>query len=200
MTFPRIEATGGFFLLLAWLNYMDRQGIVPLCLMACLFHELGHIAVLRLLKIPIRRIRVTAVGAELSLSRALSHAEEGMASLAGPGANLILALVLSRWERSLTFAGINLALGCFNLLPVRQLDGGRALCATLSLMTSPGPAYRVCFWIDKVFIAFLLTVGLTLVAAGGNITLILVALWLCAQLIFSKQGNRTCHGGTKRVK
>ena len=143
---------------------------------------------------------MTAVGAEISMSRTLGHAEEGMASLAGPGVNLIMALVFSRWEWSVPFAGINLALGCFNLLPARQLDGGRALHATLSLMTGPDLAYRICFWIDKALIALFLKVGIKLVSAGGNITLVLVALWLCAQLIFSKQGNKTCHGGAKRVK
>ena len=31
----RVEVTGGFLLLAAWLNYLDRQGIVPLALLSC---------------------------------------------------------------------------------------------------------------------------------------------------------------------
>ena len=45
-----MEATGGFFLLAAWLNYLDRDRIVPLVMAACLLHELGHYLAIRLLK------------------------------------------------------------------------------------------------------------------------------------------------------
>ena len=44
-----MEVTGGFLLLAAWLNYLDRQGIVPLALLSCTLHELGHLLVLLLL-------------------------------------------------------------------------------------------------------------------------------------------------------
>ena len=42
MRLGRVEVTGGFLLLTAWLNYLDRQGVVPLALLACALHELGH--------------------------------------------------------------------------------------------------------------------------------------------------------------
>lgn len=200
MTAPRFEATSGFFLLLAWLNYVDGQGIVPACMLACGLHELGHYIVLRVLNVPVHRIRLTAVGAEMEVLRPLAHGEEGAAALAGPGINLMLALIFSRWERFITFAGINLALGCFNLLPVGGLDGGRALYATLSLMAGPELAYAVCSCVDRVLAGLLLMTGLLLLGAGGNVTLLLVALWLCAQPILSKGGNRACHGALKRVK
>ena len=34
MRLGRVEVTGGFLLLTAWLNYLDRQGVVPLALLA----------------------------------------------------------------------------------------------------------------------------------------------------------------------
>lgn len=40
----RIEMTGGFLLLLAWLNYLDREFLLPMALAACGAHELGHLA------------------------------------------------------------------------------------------------------------------------------------------------------------
>ena len=55
MRLGRVEVTGGFLLLTAWLNYLDRQGVVPLALLACALHELGHWAALRALGARVRR-------------------------------------------------------------------------------------------------------------------------------------------------
>ena len=74
----RVEVTGGFLLLVAWLNYLDRSFVVPLALAACGVHELGHIFVIRRMGGAIRGIRLTAVGAELILSRPLGYWQEGL--------------------------------------------------------------------------------------------------------------------------
>ena len=79
----RVEVTGGFLLLTAWLNYLDRQGVVPLALLACALHELGHWAALRALGVRVRRVRLTAVGAEMEVDRGLSYGGELLAALAG---------------------------------------------------------------------------------------------------------------------
>ena len=118
----RVEVTGGFLLLAAWLNYLDRQGIVHLALLYCALHELGHLLVLRLLGVRVRRLSITAVGAEMEIDRSLSYGGEILAALAGPLVNLALALTFCRFSRGWVFAGLNLALCCFNLLPVGRLD------------------------------------------------------------------------------
>ena len=76
MRLGRVEVTGGFLLLTAWLNYLDRQGVVPLALLACALHELGHWAALRALGARVRRVRLTAVGAEMEVDRTLSYGGE----------------------------------------------------------------------------------------------------------------------------
>ena len=48
MRLGRVEVSAGCLLLLAWLNYWDTQGVVPLALAACLLHELAHYGALRL--------------------------------------------------------------------------------------------------------------------------------------------------------
>lgn len=106
-----MEATGGFFLLAAWLNYLDRDRIVPLVMAACLLHELGHYLAIRLLGGDVKLIRLTAVGAEMVLSRPLSYGREGAAALAGPLVNLMLAALFCRWSWGQLFAGLNLVLG-----------------------------------------------------------------------------------------
>lgn len=176
----RIEVTGGFLLLLAWLNYLDRDFLLPMALLACLAHELGHLAAIRLCGGAIRRIRFTAVGAELELDRALGYWQEGASALAGPGVNLLLAVACCGSGRWMTFAGLNLALALFNLLPVGRLDGGRALYCTLALLAGQDWSDRLCGWLDRGCTAAILGLGLFTAGFGGNITLLAAAFWLLA--------------------
>ena len=55
-------------MLLAWLNYIDRAFLVPMTLIACALHELGHVAAIRLLGGSVKGVRLTAIGAELVLA------------------------------------------------------------------------------------------------------------------------------------
>ena len=204
MGLGRVEVTGGFLLLLAWLNYLDRAFLVPMALAACAAHELGHIVVIRLLGGRVRAVRLTAVGAELVLTRPLGYWQEGLSALAGPGTNLILALVCCGVQSGLTFAGFNLTLAVFNLLPVGRLDGGRALYCTLALLAGPNLADRAGGWLDGLCTAGALAAGLLLALFQQNITLLLVALWLQAlflrQNISSISRNKACQRSRKKVQ
>ena len=190
MRLGRVEATGGFFLLLAWLNYLDTQGLVPMAMAACALHELGHFLTLRRLGGRVRLIRLTAAGAEMVLSRPLGYWQEGLTALAGPGVNLLLALLFCAWPGGTVFAGLNLVLACFNMLPVGRLDGGRALYCTLALLAGPGLAAGARGWLDLLCTAAALAAGLALAAVWGNVTLLLAGLWMLAVLLWDKFGRR----------
>lgn len=196
----RLEVSGGFWLLVAWLNYLDGQGLVPLALLACGLHELGHWFVLSLLGAEVRAVRLTAVGAEMEAARALSYGGEMLATLAGPGVNLALALVFCRLPGGQAFAGLNLVLACFNLLPVGRLDGGRTLRCLLSWLWGPGAALRAGRWLDRALTGGLVLFGALSTCLGGGVTLLLTAGWLFSGLEWEKTGKRTCHPGRKRVK
>ena len=204
MRLGRVEVTGGFLLLLAWLNYLDRSLLVPAALIACACHEFGHLITIRLLGGAVRGIRLTAIGAELVLARPLGYWQEGLSALAGPGANLLLALACCNISGGLTFAGLNLALAVFNLLPVGQLDGGRALHCTLALLAGPEAADRAGEWMDCLCTSGALAAGLLLAVFGGNITLLLVAFWLLAgclkRNIYDFSRNKACQRGRKKVQ
>lgn len=177
MRLGRVEASGGFFLLAAWLNYLDPAFLVPMAAAACAAHELGHFFTVRLLGGDVKLIRLTAVGAEMVLDRPLSYWQEGLCALAGPGVNLLLALACCEFAQGPVFAGLNLALALFNLLPIGRLDGGRALYCTLALLAGQDLAAKVCGWLDRLCSGSALAAGL-LLALRGNITLLVVALWL----------------------
>lgn len=204
MRWGRVEATSSFFLLLAWLNYLDRQAIVPMAMAACALHELGHYLVIRAVGGNIKLIRLTAIGAEMVVDRPLGYWQEGVSALAGPAVNLALALFFCVWDWGLTFSGLNLVLACFNLLPVGRMDGGRVLGCALALLAGPDLAAQVGACLDWVCSAVLLVLGFLLAKAGGNITLLLVSIWvagLCFQTTrFDRRRNRTCQRGRKQVQ
>lgn len=174
----RVEATGGFLLLMAWLNYADQQGLLLPALAACVLHELGHLLAVRLCGGAVERLRLSAVGAELRLGRGLSYGRELLCALAGPAANLAAALAWARTEGGALFAGVNLALGCFNLLPAGRLDGGRALRCVLAPALGPDRAGRLGERLDRALSLLLVGAGCAAVCRGGGFTLLLVALWL----------------------
>lgn len=119
--------------------------VLPVVLASALGHELGHLAALRAAGARVTRVRLTAFGAEIFAdTRYLSYPREILCTLAGPAVNLALAVVLARAAGNFEAAGANLLLGCFNLLPVPALDGGRALHLLVSWLWDPAAADAVC--------------------------------------------------------
>lgn len=141
----KLEAGWGFAALLALSLLAGAGGVLPLILFSALCHEAGHLLALRLAGARVERLRLTAFGAEIRAdTRRLSYPREILCTLAGPAVNLLLALLFARLMGSYVAAGANLLLGCFNLLPVPALDGGRALYLLVSWLIDPPAADRIC--------------------------------------------------------
>ncbi len=96
----------------------------------CALHELGHITAMKLLGIRIRGLTLYSGGVKLkSDSLALCGTLTEISVLAaGPLVNLLLGAAGCFFGNRL-FAGINISLLLFNLLPLSSLDGGRILAA-----------------------------------------------------------------------
>ena len=146
----RVFVSGGFVLLTAWFALVNGWQLLAVILSAALLHELGHLLVLGLLGGRVRALRISVFGAELVTSAGcLSYPGELAATLAGPAVNLLCGFVLAplgAW----TAAGAHLALGIFNLLPVRPLDGGRALELAVSWRWDPEAGDRIARWTGAV--------------------------------------------------
>lgn len=178
----RVRPTGGFVLLAAW--FAAANGWEPLAtvLGASAVHELGHWAVLRWLGAAVTGFRLSALGAVLETDSArLSYGGELAAVLAGPAANLMAALGLaalggSRWPAAI---GANLVLCAFNLLPIRPLDGGRALYLLAAWLAGPAAGEGAARWLGAVTAAFLAAgLGFVMWRTGGS-------LWLLPALFAS---------------
>lgn len=175
-------------LLIALLYYLDHSGITLWVLLACGFHELGHYGMIRAMGGRIRRFSLSAKGAELQLSAAypLSASEMTLAALAGPAVNLLLALGSTFLARRglgrglFLFAGVNLGLAGFNLLPIRWLDGGRALegCFAWLQMERAGQWILSGFSYGTILLLLLFGGSVFLQSGGKSFTLLLAGGWM----------------------
>jgi len=184
----KVQFTGGFLLLAAW--FVLANGWAPLAtvLGAAAVHELGHWIALRRLGAAVTGFRVSVLGAVLETdSGRLSYGGELAAVLAGPAANLLAALALTALDRGrlpgggcwFAFIGANLVLCAFNLLPIRPLDGGRALYLLASWLGGPAAGEAAVRWLGTVTaLALAAVLGLVMWRSGGSLWL-LPALCAC---------------------
>ena len=169
----RIRISGGFWLLAAWFTLVNGWQLLAVILSAAALHELGHLLVLRLLGARVRELRVSVFGAELMTSAArLSYPGEIAAVLAGPAVNLLCALVLGG-AHAWVAAGAHLSLCLFNLLPVRPLDGGRAVYLAISWLLGPAAGDRAARWIGSTAaLALAILLGEVMRRTGGSLWLL----------------------------
>ncbi len=148
-----------------------------LCFFACVvLHELGHCLTARRFGINTRRILLLPIGGMADMEEIPRQpSREIVMTLAGPAVNFVIAgalwLVVRHFKDDVPLyspAGLlselflwNLVMGCFNLIPVFPMDGGRILRALLATRL---PYVRATFWAASV--------GKVLAVAG-----IAVALW-----------------------
>ncbi|MCL2081351.1 MAG: M50 family metallopeptidase [Oscillospiraceae bacterium] len=124
----RLDITPGFVLLLAYLTFHDDMFIMLVT--AALLHELAHAAATLLQGGDLISCRLSASGAFIRAG-GLSYGREAAAVAAGPIASITAAVIGARLGFGM-FAGVSLALGLVNLLPARELDGGRLVELLLS--------------------------------------------------------------------
>lgn len=182
--FRRIQISPGFCLLAVWFALDNGWRMLGTVLGAAAIHEMGHCLVLQALGAPIGGLRIGIFGAELATDRrGLSYPGELAAVLAGPGANLLCAVLLTllgrtRWA---VFTGANLVLCVFNLLPVRPLDGGRALYLLTAWAAGPAAGERAVRWAGGAA-SLLLAASLifVMIRTGGSLWLLPAAAELLA--------------------
>lgn len=155
-----------------------------------LLHELGHCLVARHFGIRVVDITLWPLGGMARMSAVPESSWiEGWIAIAGPAVNFALAAIsapLFLWlhatggGRSLTlylvsaFAGINVAMGVFNLIPVFPTDGGRVLRAFLARNGGWVRATERAVLVGRIIAVALAVLGIV----SGEWMLPLLALWL----------------------
>ncbi|MCL2368718.1 MAG: M50 family metallopeptidase [Oscillospiraceae bacterium] len=186
LRFGRVSASGGFVVMAALVYLFDTRGFVPLLILVALVHELGHFVAIWALGGQVLRLDRGLVGLRTDYEgRRVGYPGEIGIALMGPAANLALAYgasLLGRHTGSETaffLAGISLGASVFNLLPIYQLDGGRALYCFMAWAVDADWGGRVICVISCVLIFLLLLAGLLLFYwSTWNFTLLTAAIWL----------------------
>jgi len=186
LQFDRVSVSGGFIVMVALVYLFDTNGFVPLILFAALVHELGHFVAIRALGGRVLRLYLGLIGMRMDYEgRRVGYWGEIAIACMGPLFNLALAYgasLLGRYTGSETaffLAGISLGAALFNLLPIYQLDGGRALYCLLAWAVDVDWAGRVSCVMSCALIFVLLLGGLLLfLCSAWNFTLFTIAVWL----------------------
>ena len=120
-----LEINLSFFLSLALGWELGRvTGLDALSALFALFwHELGHLLLLRLCRIPIRRIRLSAAGIRIDPAPGLYPPLKIALPILG-GSLFSLSMAALMLFCQLPDGYLHLAIGAFSLLPLPGLDGG----------------------------------------------------------------------------
>lgn len=136
-------------------------GLIVLFFVCVILHELGHSLTARRYGVQTSRILLLPIGGMAELDQIPRRpAAELLITVAGPAVNFVLVALLlpfawhgffSEEEVALYSAGglviqlcaANLIMGCFNLVPVFPMDGGRILRALLAIKL---PYLTATYW------------------------------------------------------
>lgn len=181
----RLRISPGVPLLLAAFVWLASPLLLGAILSAAVCHELGHWLVLRRVGGRIQRLHITVFGAEMQVDdRRISYGGELLTAAAGPVSNLLLAAAMGLlgrwWEPLYLLAGAQAVLGCFNLLPILPLDGGRMLWLALCWGTDPFLADRVTRAVSLAAAGLLTVAGAALARRSPFLLWTAAALLVCA--------------------
>ncbi len=143
---PLVFLWGALLLLTVPLPWLLAAGL------AMAVHEACHYAAIRLLGGQARGFRLGPRGALMETS-ALTPGRELLCALAGPGGSMALGLLLPVLPRT---ALCGILQGCYNLLPLFPLDGGRIL-RCLGTLTG---WERAAAWVERCLLLLLCLLAL----------------------------------------
>ncbi len=181
----RFSFTVSFLFPILLLLWKSSPKEILIFLSAVLFHEAGHLLALYTFGYKAKKFSFSLSGAAItSDSSFIPYRKEILIYLAGPLGNavgMLIAFFLLRIDftkEGMLLFFCNLLLFLFNLLPIRGLDGERALSAYLSLFFEMDRCERYCNTVSNISLTLLFFFSLYLFIFGKNPSLLLLSLTL----------------------
>ncbi len=166
-------------------------GLLALSYLTALFHELSHVAAMKICRISAKRLDVQPFGicAYLNNVSVFSSYKEAFIAVCGPLFNFSAAAVLFILKSYINFSYleyliyINLSMGVFNLLPALPLDGGRIFRSLLSMKFGIIKAYNFMLSLSKKIIVLILAFGIIIILfVPFNFSLLLISVFLLSNV------------------
>ena len=170
--FPFFAVTAFFLSGELWLNYLYA-------LIFSLLHETGHLLAMVYFGCIPDSIVFGMSGIKITKKElSLSPIQECVTALSGPFVNLIMMLIFSFCMKSLPFV-INTGLLIFNLLPLKNLDGGRFIYNMMLHFSDNIHAVRVLFAAECITLIFLIILLIfSLIKDFANTTFVFFVLMI----------------------
>ncbi|MBO5227133.1 MAG: hypothetical protein J6B17_03485 [Ruminococcus sp.] len=128
-----VRAEFSFITVCALICTINNGSMLKNSLFAAVLHEMAHLTAMLILGIGLKSVSFHGCGVRIyPEDRLLSYGKEIFILLAGPSSNLIMFLILYHYNGN-EAAAAQLGLGLMNLMPCRNLDGGRVLRCCLSI-------------------------------------------------------------------
>lgn len=175
-----------FFAFIAILFMFDQTAMMGLSLLAAILHEVGHILAMKAMKCPAHSILLRPGAVVINTAKIQkTYKQDIFISFAGPLVNFIAAFFCAIFLNYATsdfltsFMWINIALGTFNLLPTKGLDGGRILQSILLQKMSARRANIAINILTFIIISGILSAGIYIFLSDfQNPTLLIVGAYL----------------------
>ena len=155
-------------------------------LSAALIHEGGHIAAAKILKIPIKCMRLDIFGAIIETDLLLcSYKKEAVLCLSGPLANIVSVIIVSTFRLPFDIGFFKIAslfFAVINLLPAKGFDGGRAISCLLFSKLNSRTAANLMYVSSFICVFLLWTVSVYFIMRTGSY----LSLFVFSAALFSK--------------
>ena len=165
----------GFFIMVSVICFLTSFETLAVLALSALVHEAGHLLAIALCGGKVRGIELGFCAFNINYDgRGMSYFREAAAALSGPAASLLTALASVLLWRStglgimLSLAGMNIVLGLFNLMPLRFLDGGRAVGALAARFFGEAAAEKAGTVLEAAALTALLVFGVYVYSRTGD--------------------------------
>ena len=163
----------------------DRTGYMLPTLFAVIIHEAAHLFVMWVQDCAPLSIRFIPASVQINKKFSFSPKNDILIAAAGPVANLLLCCCLYFNYAAfgnltiLYYALLNLIIGCFNLLPVKGLDGGTIAYTLICKFKGQQRAALVMRIITLIIAAAVIILAVTLTLRHKfNISVYIVGIYL----------------------
>lgn len=181
----KINISLSFWVIIAILISLNGIKVLLFLLFSCFIHELGHIAFIKMFSIKIEKINLSIIGGSIKSYNLQysSHFKLLLIYSIGVFLNFILGIfcnfIAMNGFYSYNFfilSGINLFLGIFNSIPIKNLDGYNFLYNLLMCFNLNSKSVLLFCECISLVCNFLLIICGVFLLKYGNFSLLIVAL------------------------